>query len=148
MNAYRAVIAGTVALTIVSAVMFAILNDKGVTDLAGLELVALVILDILATVYVGWLSYRDRRRPRSWLLLFLVTGKILITGGLIPISFVIIRRLFGLPPLDPGVGLRLVAIGLIAIAYVPVMTAALFFLVQRDPSAVVGDDAIVPEIVE
>lgn len=139
MNAYRAVIGGTLLLAAFSVFLFAILNDQGATALAAAELIGLVILDWTATAYIGWLAYRDRRRPRSWLLLMLVTSSVMMTLGLTLITFVLTRRLFGLPALDAGLGLRLIGIALLAIAYVPVMKASLFYLVQRDPSVHIGE---------
>lgn len=135
MNAYRAVIAGTIVLALLSVLVFAALSDAQATYAAAGELIALLVGDVVATIYVIRLVRRDRRRPRSWLLLFLATGSAFISTGLVVIAVVILRRLFGLPPLEAGLGLRLVGMGLLLVAYVPVMKAALFYLVQRDPSA-------------
>jgi amino acid transporter len=135
MNSYRFVIAGTLILAILSVLVFALLNDAGASIVAAGQLIALLVVDAFAVVYIGLLVLRDRRRPRSWLLLFLFTGALMIEVGMSTIAFVLLRRLVGLPPLDTGLGLRLVGIGLLVIAYVPAMKAALFFLVQRDSSA-------------
>ena len=143
MNAYRSVIAAVLVLMVLTVAAFWFLNDQGSTIFAAALLIGIVVADWISTGYVALLVNRDRRRPRSWLLLFLFTGSILITAGLSLTLFVLTRRLFGLPPLDAGLGLRLVSIGLILPAYVPVMKASLFWLVQRDPSV---DDRRVEDV--
>lgn len=141
MNAYRAVILVTTVIALVVASSFLVLRDSDVTELLSLVIVCEATADIVGTVYVLRLVLADRRRPRSWLLLFLMTGALLVTVGLVPIAALVVLRFAGQPPLPARLGLFLTGMGIVLIGTVPIMKAALFYLVQRDASLDPSDDA-------
>lgn len=134
MNAYRLVIAATAILAVVLAGSFVLLGDADLAPLFSVVLLAECGLDVAGTLYVLRLVVTDRRRPRSWLLLFMLTGALLITLGMLPIAWLVLLRLAGRPPLPGGFGAFVTGMGLVLVGAVPIMKASLFFLVQRDAS--------------
>lgn len=134
MNAYRAVIAVTAVLAVLLAAAFVLLGDADLAPLFSVVLLVEAALDVFGTAYIVRLVVTDRRRPRSWLLLFMLTAAVLITVGLLPIAWLVLLRLTGHPPLPGGFGAFVTGMGLVLIGAVPIMKAALFYLVQRDSS--------------
>jgi hypothetical protein len=149
MSSYRLVIAITLVAAGLLAAGYLFLSDQATTVLFSAIVVLEAFGDVGATVYVLVLVLGDRRRPRSWLLLFLLTGAVLITAGLLPIAIIVGLRALGLPPLPNGLGLRITGTGLVLIGAVPLMKASLFFLVNREasrarPADVMPDEPVAP----
>lgn len=144
MNAYRVVIATLTIVAVILAASFVLLGDTQLAPFFSVVLLVECGLDIAGTLYVLRLVLTDQRRPRSWLMLFLLTGAVLITVGLLPIAWLVILRLTGSPPLPNGLGIFVTGMGLSLAGAVPIMKAALLFLVQRDQSADSSDSSAVP----
>lgn len=132
MRAYRTVIVGAVAVAIILGLIIIGLNDTGAAAAVSIEFVAIVVLDVIASVYVVRLVRADRRRPRSWLLLSIASNAAQITFGLGLITLLLVRRLLGFAPLGLTFTTDVYAIALWLIGIVPVEKALLFWLVQRE----------------
>lgn len=131
MNEYRAVILATIIITLALGALMLFLDQTGALVVGAFVLMALGLGDMLGTAYVIKLVLEDKRRPRSWLLLFLTTGAIFITIGFNAINWLIIRRIRGEPPLEGTAGIVITALGLILIGAVPIMKAVLFYIVRH-----------------
>jgi hypothetical protein len=151
MSSYRRVIIITLLAAGLLAAGYLFLSDAATTLLFSVIVVLEAFGDLVATGYVLALVLADTHRPRSWLLLFLLTASVLITAGLLPIAIIVVLRALGLPPLPNGLGLRITGTGLVLIGAVPLMKASLFFLVNREaskPAPPLATDVMPPDAAE
>jgi hypothetical protein len=130
MNSYRLVIAATIVLALGIALTVPLLKEADAAAFVSYLVLAEVVADIIATAYIGSLVLRDRRHPRSWLLMMLFTTSVFVTAGVCAIGYLVARRFLGLPPLEGGIGLLVSGMAIVVLGSVPIVKAVLFALVR------------------
>jgi hypothetical protein len=146
-SSYRRVIVGTTAIATVIALLALVLALPQQTVLFSVVLGLEAIGDVASTIYLAYLSYTDKARPRSWLMLFLVVGSTFITAAFVVIAALVIARSAGYT-LPPNVGTALTGTVLILNGAVPIMKGLLFWLVQHDLTIEAGVVADQTSIIE
>lgn len=133
MNSVRRVLAVTIVVTGLLTGALPFLSQQQATGLTQTILVFAFAVDFVACLVLIRMIVFDHDRPRSWLLVLNLITAIFTALGL---GFVIFPLL--LPPgtLPSGVGRLLIGIGVVLVAAPPAMKAAVFSLVDDDPTAV------------
>lgn len=101
------------------------------------------VADVIATLVIARIVATDSLRPRSWLLLLLLTTVAFSTVGLVLIDTVLLLPAGTLPP---GVGRLLAGMGVTLIAASPVMKAIVFVLVRKQPVTAAEDAALADDL--
>lgn len=130
MSAYAKVMLAMTGLAVVLAGAVALLRDTDATALLTYVVTVEALADVAAVVYLGSV-FRSVRGFRLWLLLLLFTTALMNTVGCVAIGYVVARRFIGLPPLDGGLGLLIVGMGLVVSAAAPITKALVIALWRR-----------------
>lgn len=145
MSAYRRVILSTTVFSVGLAIVATLLQQAQAQVLFSGVLLIEAIGDVVATAYLAYLAYKDKSRPRGWLMLFLVVGATLISLGYVTIAALLVIRAAGIV-IPASLGLTITGEAVVLVGAVPIMKAALFWLVQHDSSiegGIVAEESMV-----
>lgn len=136
MTAYRRVVTGTLVIALAISGAIALLNQAGETNAIVALMAGVFVVDVIGTLYIARLVWEDHRRPRSWLLVLLLTTSLQITVGLGIVDLLVIRGLLGFEPLPQPFRSDLLALAIWLMGVVPIEKAVMFALVQHDRTVV------------
>lgn len=132
MRPYRRVLIAVSVVTVVLAILVALLRDTDGAALLSAVYFIECTMNVLACIYIARLNYQSANGHRLWVLQLMMTTALMGTIGTIPIAFVVARRFLAFPPLDPGEGLLLVGIGLVIATAAPLTKGLVLFFARKE----------------